>query len=130
MSYRQFKKIILSGSKIINSIPEIISRNKDIIRAINMLQNNISDSITPLIQNSQNDSNVLSNISLLDQASLLPGRTFNVINHGLGRKLRGWKVVRLRSPAVVSDVQDSNNQPNLTLLLVSSANCVVDLEVF
>lgn len=65
---------------------------------------------------------------ILKEVSLTTGD--NVINHRLGRKLQGWFIVRQRGPAVIYDNQDSNNQPNLTLLLNASTNVTVDLLVF
>lgn len=55
----------------------------------------------------------------------------NVINHGLGRKLQGWMVTRLRDSFVqIYDTQDSNSMPNLTLNLNASAPVVVDVWCF
>lgn len=54
----------------------------------------------------------------------------NSINHGLGRNLNGWQIVRQRSQANLWDNQDNNNSPQLTLALNSSASVVVDIYVF
>lgn len=54
----------------------------------------------------------------------------NVIDHLLGRKLQGWTLVRKRGPADIYDTQDSNQTPQLTLLLTSSTDVSVDLLVF
>lgn len=96
---------------------------ENILRVINTLQGNIEDSLTPLLSKTQNDSTVLTNITL-------SSTTTNVINHTLGRTLTGWKVVRQRAQASIWDSQDSNTSPGLTLLLNTTANVVVDLEVF
>src|ERR1035438_7179512 len=63
--------------------------------------------------------------------NLLIGQTLSVgansINHGLGRNLNGWQIVRQRAQANIWDSQDANKTPNLTLALNSSAAVVVDL---
>jgi hypothetical protein len=78
--------------------------------------------IEPVIGRAQNNSNILQNVALAAGT--------NVINHKLGRKLQGWKPTRLRSSAIVYDQQDSNPTPQLTLILVSSADVIADIEVF
>lgn len=65
---------------------------------------------------------------VLKQVQLTTGA--NVINHRLGRKLQGWLIVRLRAPASINDTQDGNTMPQLTLLLNSSADAVVDIYVY
>lgn len=52
------------------------------------------------------------------------------INHGLGRALQGWFVIRKRAAADIYDKQDSNINTNQTLVLNSSAAVTVDLVVF
>ena len=75
---------------------------------------------------------VLSNPSIqsiiLERVSLGVGETS--IDHKLGRKPIGWRVIRLRAPAFIFDVQDFNQRPDLTLDLNSDAVTVVDLEIF
>lgn len=66
--------------------------------------------------------------------NLLTGQTLfvgaNSINHGLGRNLNGWQIVRQRAQADIWDSQDANKTPNLTLALNSSAAVVCDIYVF
>jgi hypothetical protein len=78
--------------------------------------------LNPIINNPTIQTNLIKNISLTSGA--------NIINHGLGRKLQGWYPVRVRSSATFYDTQDSNQTPQLTLTLNSSANVIVDLVVF
>lgn len=54
----------------------------------------------------------------------------NTINHGLGRKLQGWVIIRQRASGTVYDTQDTNTMPALTLLLTASGAINVDLYVF
>lgn len=67
----------------------------------------------------------------------------NTVNHTLGRKLQGWFLTRKRqwlssgTPTVfdLTDTQDSNSKPDLTLLLyctegTSSNPALVDLWVY
>lgn len=65
---------------------------------------------------------------VLESVSLLTGD--NVINHRLGRKLSGWRLIRIRAAATVYDKQDTNQMPALTLVLNTSAPVIVDIEVF
>jgi hypothetical protein len=66
--------------------------------------------------------------------NLLTGQTLSVgansINHGLGRNLNGWQIVRQRAQANIWDSQDTNKTPQLTLDLNSSAAVVVDIYCF
>lgn len=79
--------------------------------------------------------------SILVKQPLVSGT--NSINHLLGRKLQGWRIVRRRqfvstgSPTAydIYDLQDQNQAPNLTLLLTCDQGTptnpvVVDIEVF
>lgn len=72
--------------------------------------------------------NPLNKVSILKNQSLVTGT--NVINHKLGRQLQGWFLVRQRAAASIYDTQDSNQMPQLTLTLESSAPVVVDIGVF
>lgn len=78
--------------------------------------------INPLLKSPANNSLILKNISLL------AGN--NVVNHRLGQNLQGWSIVRQRASGTVYDSQDSNQTPQLTLVLIASAPMVVDLMVF
>ena len=102
---------------------EDVSDPPDLLRIINQIQSNIDASFLPLTSNLQNDSTQLVSISLKASKT-------NIISHTLNRKLSGWKVVRLRGEATIWDTQDANDNPKQTLLLHTSADVVVDLEVF
>lgn len=54
----------------------------------------------------------------------------NTINHLLGRTLQGYRIIRQRAAASIHDEQDDNQMPQLTLVLVSTASVVIDLEIF
>lgn len=90
---------------------------------LDMTQNTWASAIEPIISNPLNNGNLLKNIPLVSGT--------NVINHKLGRNLQGWYITRQRGSAPsVYDNQDSNQTPQLTLVLVSSASCTIDLAVF
>ena len=91
-------------------------------RNVNQLQQNVQAALGPLLTNPALNGRVLQGISLLAGP--------NIINHGLGRKLVGWMIVRQRAASSVYDAQDVNTQPALTLALVVSAPVVCDLYVF
>lgn len=91
-------------------------------RVLQLIQSNVASVLQPLL------TNPLSRSQLIENVQLSSG--LNIVNHTLGRKLRGWMIVRLRGPASTWDSQDTNTKPNLTLLLNSSAAVSVDLMVF
>lgn len=92
------------------------------MRELSMLQTRWKSTIDPILDSAPNNCLVLKSVALVTGA--------NVVNHKLGRNLQGWKLVRQRSAGSVYDTQDANQTPDLTLQLVSSANMVVDIEVF
>lgn len=114
MAFKKFKKLFISLADLTD--PD------NLLRIINSLQTNIENSVGSMTVKTQNDSLIINNISLTTGA--------NLVSHGLGKNLVGWKLVRIRGDARVWDDQDNNASPNLTLKLQSSANVVVDLEVF
>jgi len=90
---------------------------------INRMQDNI---ITNLDQ--------LRNLEILD-GILLEGLALtsgdNNINHGLGRSIRGWIVVRVRASATFYDKQDSTSSDTSRILVLNaSAPVTIDLWVF
>ena len=115
MAFKNFKKLFLSLADF--------EEAQNILRVVNTLQSNIDSAITPILNKTQLDSTILTNVSLKT------GQV-NVISHLLNRNLTGWKLVRQRGQASIWDSQDSNTSPGLTLLLNTSANVVVDIEVF
>lgn len=86
------------------------------------MQTTWAQQLDPIISNPLNNSIILQNISLITGV--------NVINHKLGRKLQGWTPTRIRAAATFFDQQDTNQTPQLTLVLVASAPAIIDLEVF
>ncbi len=86
------------------------------------MENTWATIIEPFLNNPVNDSLLLKNVSVVAGS--------NVINHKLGRKLQGWIPTRLRMNVTLYDTQDSNQTPQLTLVLVASAPGVIDLAVF
>lgn len=117
MALKELKKLFLNASDNISI--------SDIIRGINVVQENVAQSLNPLVSKVQNDPTNLANISL--QAGQK-----NIINHTLGRKLLGYNVMlRGTSPtAIISNDQAHNPSPQLTLWLWTSVDCVIDLEVY
>lgn len=99
-------------------LPQFQSEDKD----FTLMQNAWARILNPIVDNSLSFSLVLTNVALKTGS--------NTINHTLARRLTGWVLVRQRGAASVYDTQDSNNIPDKTLVLVSSANISVDLLVF
>lgn len=102
----------------------VLPQFQDDDRTFQMMQNQWASLLNPIINRLQNQSILLTNVSLFAASSP------NVINHLLARKLQGWKVVRQRGGALIWDEQDSNQTPMLTLHLKTSSDVSVDLEVF
>jgi hypothetical protein len=91
-------------------------------QSFTLLQTNWSAQLNPLLAAPSNNSIILKNVSLTTGS--------NTINTTLGRTLQGWVIVRQRAAASIHDNQDNNPNPTLTLVLISSANVVCDIEVF
>lgn len=87
-----------------------------------MMQTKWASILNVLLSNPSLNSNILENVSL--------GSGTTVINHLLGRKLLGWRIIRINAAATIYDQQTSNQTPDLTLVLVSNAVAIVTLEVF
>lgn len=95
---------------------------KSELQELGMMQTQWASVLNPIVANPSLNSIILKNIALIAGANSVP--------HKLGRKLQGWRLIRLRAAASVHDTQDSNQMPQLTLDLVSSAPVTVDIEVF
>lgn len=102
----------------VSTLPQFQTDDKD----VGLLQNTWAALLNVMLGNPSLQCNILSKVVLTTGD--------NKINHLLGRKLIGWRIVRQRASATIYDKQDSNQSPNLTLVLNSSANVTVDLEVF
>lgn len=98
-------------------LPQYQSDDKN----MQLLQNRWGSILNPIISNPSNNAMILKNITLLTGS--------NSIDHRLGKKLTGWRIVRQRSAANIYDNQDNNQLAELTLILVSDADCSVDIEV-
>lgn len=118
MSIKQLKKLFLNATDSL-SISEIV-------RSLNIIQDNVSQSLDPLTKKVQNDPTNLNDITLLE------GQV-NIINHTLGRKLLGYDVMLKKGPGrppIISNDQDHNPSPQLTLWLWTTDDCQVNLMVY
>lgn len=91
-------------------------------RNLGFAQGGLQQALGPLLKNP------LTNGIILEGVALTTGS--NTISHGLGRNLQGWFTVRVRSSATFYDTQDTNTTPQNTLVLVASADVVVNLYVY
>lgn len=89
---------------------------------MSLLQNSWSKFLNPLLINPSLSSIILKKVTL--------SAGTNTINHLLGRTLQGYRIIRQRAAASIHDEQDDNQMPQLTLVLVSTASVVIDLEIF
>lgn len=92
------------------------------LRELSQMQTKWAASLNPIVANPMVLGQQLENVQLVTGP--------NVVNHGLGRNLQGWLIVRQRSAASVYDTQDNNQLSALTLNLTSSADVSVDLWVY
>lgn len=90
--------------------------------SLDLMQTQWAQELNPIIANPTINNAILKNVSLVAGV--------NVINHRLGRNLQGWKPTRIRASATFYDQQDTNQTPQLTLILIASADVIIDLEVF
>jgi hypothetical protein len=100
------------------TLPIFQTSSKD----LSLLQTNWSTQINPVLAQPMAQGLFVKNVTLNTGS--------NVLNHRLGRRLQGWIITRIRALATIYDTQDTNQQPDLTLVLVSSATVQVDLYVF
>jgi hypothetical protein len=91
-------------------------------QAFQLLQQKWASIINPLLENPSLQSNILSNVKLINGT--------NTINHLLGRKLQGYRVILKSADSNIHDNQLTNQTPDKTLILISSAVATVSLEVF
>lgn len=90
---------------------------------IKQVQENVDQALTPIIKCPIIDGNLVTNVSLVVSKS-------NEILHGLGRKPRGFMIVRKRADSRIWDLQDTNPQPSRTFSLACSHNVTVDIWFF
>lgn len=66
---------------------------------------------------------------MIEEISLV-GTVPQAIDHKLGRKVRGWIVVRKSATADIWDLQDTNVTPTRSLILEASADVTISVWVF
>ncbi len=90
----------------------------------NQLQQNISQTMNPILSTGLVSGTVLKNIGLLTGD--------NNISHGLGRNIIGWFVIGQSGSAALYDNFTGKNNVNTSKLFVltASADCTVSLYVF
>jgi hypothetical protein len=91
-------------------------------RVVNQLQDRVAKTLNLVASQVILDSNILKSVALAVGD--------NAIQHGLGRPLVGWFLVRVRAGTVIFDKQDTNGSPGATLILNSSGTNNVDIYVF
>lgn len=89
---------------------------------LGLMQTKWKSILDVLLRNPSLQSRIIKNIPL--------AASTNSINHGLGRPLQGWRQIGLNGASSIYDEQASNQTPELTLILVSSAAVTISLEVF
>tara|TARA_Y100000310_G_C20671353_1_gene810490 strand:+ start:2469 stop:2786 length:318 start_codon:yes stop_codon:yes gene_type:complete len=90
---------------------------------LNRVQERLEDSLAPVM-----DASIIDG-QLITGQELVSGTT-SIINHKLGRNIRGWIVVAKNAAQHVYDVQSSNDDPDKFLYLTAGGTVTVDLWVF
>lgn len=91
-------------------------------KVFNLFQTQLASALQPITSLASSTTTVLRNQSLSSGA--------NTIQTSLGYPLTGWRIIRQRAQAQIWDSQDSNPNPNNTLILNSTGSVSVDIEVF
>jgi len=99
-----------------------IARVQTDSRELNQFQSQVISSVNPVLQNPIVNGTLLSGIVVASGS--------NTINHGLGRALIGWIIVRNNASVTFYDTQVSNTSPDRTLLLTASGAATISLYVF
>ena len=90
---------------------------------LNKVQQNIQNSIQPIVRKEIVDGILLQNICIEPDI-------VNEIHHSLGRPARGWSIARKRADARIWDIQDSNPNPSRTLSIACSHTVVIDIWIY
>lgn len=90
---------------------------------IRKVQDNIESALNPVL-----NCPIIDGV-LVKEAVLDPTR-INEVEHTLGRKPRGWFLVRKRADSRIWDVQEYNTNPSRTLSLACSHSVTVDIWIF
>lgn len=91
-------------------------------RIFNLYQNQLRSALAPITNLPMCKSTVLNKVTL--------NAGTNTVQTSLGYPLTGWYIIRQRGQSQIWDGQDSNLNPNTTLILNASAAVVVDIVVF
>lgn len=90
--------------------------------SVNLMQTNWKTTLDPVINQPFNSGNILPTVNLVT------GK--NIIDHGLGRDLQGWIVIRQTGNSNIYDLQNLNPLPDKNLWLQASSGVTVNLLVF
>ena len=90
---------------------------------LNQLQDNIDQTLKPLINSEIGDGQLIENI-------FLPASTETLVEHKLGRELRGYIVVKRNAGSNIFDKQDVNIASDRFLILDTNVAVTVSLWVF
>lgn len=104
MSIKSFKKINTS------------------LRELDKVQSNISDYVQPLTNNPMLDGLILTEVDVSTSST--------IVNHGLGRDIRGWFIVNKDSNINVWAVSSEQSFPGTQLVLTASGTGIVSIYVF
>lgn len=90
--------------------------------SFNLFQTNLAQALSPVTSQPMAKSKIIPNIKL--KAGI------NTIQTGLGYPLTGWYLIRQKQQAQIWDDQDSNKDPNNSLILYASAAVEISLVIF
>lgn len=100
----------------------VLPQFQDDDHTLKLMQNRWASILDPLLNRPGNQSILITDVVLATGD--------NVINHLLGRKLRGWIVILKSANVDIYDKQSTNQMTDKTLVLNSSGAATISLEVF
>lgn len=99
-----------------------IARVQTDSREFNQFQSQVISSLIPVLNNPIVNGNLVQDVTVASGS--------NVIDHGLGRPLIGWIIVRNSASVTFYDTQSTNANPSRNLLLTASGAATISLYVF
>lgn len=103
--------------------PKLLLKLQSEDPVVNKLQDALKLTVNPLLLNPLLNGHLLEDVEL-------SGNVQNIIQHKLGRDLKGWIICRQDALAGIYDMQSTNTTPDKTLIMVSTIATTVSLWVF
>jgi hypothetical protein len=103
--------------------PKLLLKLQSEDPVVNKLQDQLKLAVNPVLLNPLISGHLLEDVELTANAQ-------TIVQHKLGRTLKGWMICRQDELAGIYDMQADNATPDKTLSLVSTTDVTVSLWVF